>query len=151
MELMVTIAVLAIIAAIAAPSMSRLIMANRLVAAGNELVAGLNLARMEAVRRRAQVTMCPSTDGSACGGADWKRFIVRASDGTVLRDTSLSSGNYNVTSASTAVTFAPTGFNTGGNGSIAACSTALSTGNRVVVSFGISRVSSARSTSAGCS
>lgn len=150
LELMVTVAVIAIIAGIATPSMSRLMMSNRLAAAGNEIVAGLNLARMEAVRRRVRVTMCPSVNGSACGGADWKRFIVRAADGTVLRDTSLSAGNYTVTSTAASLTFAATGFNTGANGRIAACSTRLPSDNQVVVDYGVSRISSARKTSANC-
>ena len=154
-ELMVTVAVLAIIAGIAVPSMSRMIMANRLTAAGNEIVAGLNLARMEAIRRHTKVTMCPTTDGTNCNnanGADWRRFIVRAADGTVLRETALSAGDYSVKGSGVAVTWAATGFNesANANGRIAACSTKLSTGNQLAVDYGVSRISSSRRTSANC-
>ncbi len=59
-ELMVTVAVLAIIAAIAVPAMQGLIAANRLSAASTELVTALQLARSEAIRRNAAVTVCGS-------------------------------------------------------------------------------------------
>lgn len=78
MELMVTLAVLAVILGLAVPSFATLVRRNRLVAAANELVAAAQLARIEAVRRNRPVTLCPSTDGVLCGGNDWRRLIVFA-------------------------------------------------------------------------
>lgn len=85
-ELMITLVVLGIVISMAAPSFSRMINSNRLTAASNEVVAALQVARMEAVRRNASVVLCPSTDGAGCAGAAWRDFIVFADedgDGTV--------------------------------------------------------------------
>lgn len=87
-ELMVTIVVLAIVLAMAVPAFAALINSNRLVAQANELVASLQLARSEAVRRNAKVVLCPSSDGSSCAGTDaaWSGWIVRvSSSGALLR------------------------------------------------------------------
>lgn len=78
MELMVTLAVLAVILGLAVPSFANLVRRNRLIAAANELVAAAQLARIEAVRRNRPVTLCPSTDGALCGGTDWRRLIIFA-------------------------------------------------------------------------
>ena len=51
MELMIAIAVLAILITIAAPSISETIRNNQIAAQNNELIALINLARNEAVRR----------------------------------------------------------------------------------------------------
>lgn len=61
-ELMITIAILAIIAAIAVPEMRQLIVNHRVTSQTNELVAALNFARSEAIKRGADVMMC-SQDG----------------------------------------------------------------------------------------
>lgn len=88
-ELMVTIAVAAILAAVAVPSLGELIRNNRLAAGSNELVTALQLARAEAVRRGRPVSVCSSDDGSRCRAstADWQqhRWLVfqdAASSGT---------------------------------------------------------------------
>lgn len=75
-ELMVTVALLAILAAMAAPSFTNLINSNRLAGAANDVVAALQMARMEAIRRGESVVLCPSTDGADCDGDDWSRMIV---------------------------------------------------------------------------
>lgn len=76
-ELMVTIAVIALLAAVAAPAMVTLMNSNRLSSSAGELTAALQLARAEAVRRSATVTVCGSADGIACtNGADWANWIV---------------------------------------------------------------------------
>lgn len=61
-ELMITIAILAIIAAIAVPEMRQLIVNHRVTSQTNELVAALNFARSEAIKRGDDVMMC-SEDG----------------------------------------------------------------------------------------
>ena len=70
-ELMVTIAVLGVLLAIAVPSFSAMIRNNRSQAVANELVAALNLARAEAVKRGARVSLCPSSNGTSCSGSSW--------------------------------------------------------------------------------
>jgi len=132
-ELMITIAVLAVVLAIAVPSFQGMINRNRLVASGNEVVAALQLARMEAVRRNSRVELCPSTNGTACSGSDWTRMIVRvASDGTVVRDISVTGrgivlkGSSNTT-GNNRIAFVPSGFarvgsGTATTGAISVCS-----------------------------
>lgn len=56
-ELMVTIAIAAILMGIAIPSFVGIIASNRLTTSANELVTALNLARSEAVKRGQQVVV----------------------------------------------------------------------------------------------
>lgn len=71
-ELMVTLSVAAILLAIASPSLAAFFRANRLATVSNELVLTLQLARAEATRRGRDVSVCFSTDGTACsGGTAW--------------------------------------------------------------------------------
>ena len=85
-ELMVTIAVVAILAVVAMPSLVSVVNGNRLTAQANEVMASLQQARMEAIRRNRSVTVCRSTDGTTCAGAGrWNRWITVATGGEVLR------------------------------------------------------------------
>ena len=64
-ELMVTIAVLAIAISIAVPSFSKMISDNRAESQSGAMVTALNLARSEAVKRGQNVTVSPTT------GTNW--------------------------------------------------------------------------------
>lgn len=78
-ELMVTVAVLAILLAIATPSFTSIINGNRLASGANEIVGSLQLARSEAVKRNRSVALCRSTDGATCVGAAggaWEGWIT---------------------------------------------------------------------------
>ncbi|MEJ1096040.1 MULTISPECIES: GspH/FimT family pseudopilin [unclassified Pseudoxanthomonas] len=79
-ELLVTIAVLAILIALAVPSFTSLINSNRLAAQSNEIVASLQVARMEAVKQNRRTTICRSTAGNVCtagaAGDTWTRWIT---------------------------------------------------------------------------
>lgn len=70
-ELMITVVILGILVAIAAPSFSEMIRNNRSQAVANELVSALNVARAEAVKRGARVSLCPSSNGTSCSGNSW--------------------------------------------------------------------------------
>ncbi len=71
-ELLMTVALMAILLSIAAPSMGDLVRDNRASSQTNQLVTTLNLARSEAVKRGAIVTVCRSTDSQSCDeDADW--------------------------------------------------------------------------------
>lgn len=69
-ELMVTIAIVAILAAIAFPSFEASMRSNRLATTNNELIASLSLARSEAVKSVRGSGVCASADGTACDG-EW--------------------------------------------------------------------------------
>ena len=78
-ELMVTLAVLAVVMAIAAPSFTFVRNNARLSGATNEMVATLQLARMDAIRLNGRVTVCRSADGAKCEAGDlWARWITLA-------------------------------------------------------------------------
>ncbi len=80
-ELMVTVAVVGILAVVGVPAMAGLINANRINGASDNLTAALQLARSEAIRRGTSVTVCASNDGQACATtASWDRWIVRGRD-----------------------------------------------------------------------
>ena len=68
-ELMIVIAILAILTVIALPSYQRTIQLNRVVTDTNDVIAAFNLARNEAVARGRPVTVCASTNHTSCDGA----------------------------------------------------------------------------------
>lgn len=67
-EIMVTVAIVGIMASIALPSFSRLIESNRVNTATNELISNLLLAKSEALKRSSSVTLCPSSNQTTCNG-----------------------------------------------------------------------------------
>jgi type IV fimbrial biogenesis protein FimT len=77
-ELMVVVALVAILAALAAPSWTQLQMRNTIRTAVNDFTSSLYLARAEAVRLNVPVTVCPSTDGATCTATEYQLgWIVR--------------------------------------------------------------------------
>lgn len=73
MELIITIAVAAVLAALALPDFSRFLIRGHILTQANSLVADLTLARSEAIRRQEPVTLCASTDGATCNSsAGWQ-------------------------------------------------------------------------------
>lgn len=73
-ELIVTLAVLAIVVSIAIPSFNSMIANNRSSGLSGELTAAINFARSEAVKRVKRVAICPSSDGSSClTSSDWAK------------------------------------------------------------------------------
>jgi len=74
-ELVITMTVVGILAAIAVPSYQGFINSNRLTAATNEFVGDISFARVEAMKRQAgstgngQVVVCVSTDGTSCAAS----------------------------------------------------------------------------------
>jgi type IV fimbrial biogenesis protein FimT len=93
-ELLVTVAVIGIIASIAAPSFKSTVDGRRVSGFANDLVVAANLAKAEAVKRNETVQLCASTDGATCATAnDWTRgWIVRSNSGTVVRRFAAASG-----------------------------------------------------------
>jgi type IV fimbrial biogenesis protein FimT len=75
-ELAIVLAVAAILLVVGVPALQDMVRNNRLVTETNSLVAHLNLARSEAVKRRTGVVVCSSTTPTAAvppcdGGQDW--------------------------------------------------------------------------------
>ena len=72
-ELMVTIAIAAILLGIAVPSFDGVMLSMKLTSYANNLVASTLLARSEAINRNAVVTLCVSSDGSSCRTGGWEQ------------------------------------------------------------------------------
>lgn len=84
-ELMVTLAILGIVLTIAIPNFQRMVVSNRMAAQANDVISALSLARSEAVKRAAQVTVCASSNGATCTGTWVQGWIVRDAGGNVIR------------------------------------------------------------------
>ena len=88
-EMMLVIAVMAVLAGIALPALGALQRDARLSSAANEYFAALVHARSESIRRGVRVTLCTSTDGLACtAGTHWHGGWIVFVDGNAnaLRD-----------------------------------------------------------------
>ncbi|RYZ67572.1 MAG: prepilin-type N-terminal cleavage/methylation domain-containing protein [Proteobacteria bacterium] len=71
-ELMISIGIMVILATIAVPSYRNATLSSQLRSSANGLLAGTRLARSEAIKRNATVTMCPSSTGLACTSSGWE-------------------------------------------------------------------------------
>lgn len=72
-ELMITIAIVGILLMVGLPSLKSSMQGSQLIATSNELLSALHLARSEAIKRNARVSICSSSNGAACSvSADWK-------------------------------------------------------------------------------
>lgn len=114
-ELMVVVAVVGILAIVAMPAMTDLINNSRATGQTEELVASLQLARAEAVRRNARVTVCAGTGGVCSGSTSWAQLTVFGLDNTVspavsdvIRDNA-ASGTVQVSGPATGIVFKPSG------------------------------------------
>lgn len=65
-ELMITIAIVAILLTVVAPSLFAFLLSTRLASQAKDIVSDVRLARSEAAARGQWVVMCPSTDGTTC-------------------------------------------------------------------------------------
>jgi type IV fimbrial biogenesis protein FimT len=80
MELMIVLALVALLLGLGVPSMQKLLHGNRLRAEAHRLLAAINMTRSEAVLRNGPVSMCPSamarTGRAECSGVYAQGWIV---------------------------------------------------------------------------
>lgn len=127
-ELMVTLAVLAIAVTVAVPSYNALTTNNRMAGKINEFVASLHFVRSEAIKRGIPARLCrsnndPPTCNSPTGGWEqgWIAVVmdgVGATPGTVLKDYAAFDGDDRLTgntNVSNRIQFDRNGFALGGN------------------------------------
>lgn len=111
-ELMVTITVLGILIALAAPSFSKMLQDNRMITIASELQSSLQLARAEAIKRKADVQLCKSnSDASDCSasGTDWQGgWLIRSADG-VIKVWDKAQGTTTLSGPSSGITFRGSG------------------------------------------
>jgi prepilin-type N-terminal cleavage/methylation domain-containing protein len=117
-ELMITLAVAAILFSIATPGLTTFIQNNRMVTQVNELNTSLSIARSEAVKRNENITICPGNGDDGCTGSwqdGWIVFIDENSDGAVanvadiLRVHGAITGDNDLTFSDTHVTYTGSG------------------------------------------
>jgi type IV fimbrial biogenesis protein FimT len=72
LELLITVALISILAAFAIPSMRTFSQNDRLTTNINTMIGHLAYARSEAVKRHAQVSICISNDTVGCTGGNWE-------------------------------------------------------------------------------
>jgi type IV fimbrial biogenesis protein FimT len=88
-ELIIVLAIVALLATIAMPSFTAIIKNNRLATATNGLLIDLAVARSEAAKQGKRVTVCASSNGTAClaANANWANgrivFVDQGTAGTV--------------------------------------------------------------------
>lgn len=118
-ELMVVVALVAILLALATPAYRNMQVRNAIRALVNDYTLSVYFARTEAVRQNSPVTICPSTNGATCTNSSidggWVVFVglPDAAAPPILQDTP---GRTMVTTtfttnalASRAITFLPNG------------------------------------------
>lgn len=127
-ELMVVLAIAAILATVAVPSFRSMIQNNRLATQANELAGTLNFARSEAIKRGSSVTVCVSTSQTTCtGGTGWQNGWIAFVDinrdraftvntDILLRVRGTLEGGSAFTGAATAVQYLPNGLLNFGTG-----------------------------------
>lgn len=72
-ELMSMLAVVSILVSVGLPMLNVFFDSNRMVSNTNDLVAGLNIARSEAIKQQIRVTLCQSADSASCtGSGQWE-------------------------------------------------------------------------------
>lgn len=132
-ELSVTVAVLGILASVALPSLAALLDHQRTSATLSSLAGHLQAARLEAIRHRTPVIICPTVDGAACAtGGDWSSgwlmFVDRGDlipqqDDVLRMDLSPLTRDLKVrgTSGRALVRYLPDGRSAGSNVTITVC------------------------------
>lgn len=110
LEMMTALAIAAILTVIAIPMFRDSSLRNTLTVQSNDLVAGALTARSEAIKRRASVSLCSSTDNLTCTNTRWERgWIVRATDGTVVQVHKAAPTGFLINADSTNISFDASG------------------------------------------
>ncbi|WP_269321146.1 GspH/FimT family pseudopilin [Guyparkeria halophila] len=131
-ELMVVVALAAILLGIGIPSFTNTIKDNRLTSQANTLLTSLTLARSEAIKRRKSVTVCPTTDqGDSCTDTTsweigWAVFVDSDGDGTrgseeLVQLYPALEANNTLTGSRNAIRFGDDGLASGFNGTWTLC------------------------------
>lgn len=108
-ELMIGIALMAILLTIAVPSFRDATLGSQLSATSNNLMAGAYLARSEALKRNRVVTLCSSSDGVSCDDSDWHQGWIVLADTPLSTQGPISGGVTIQAGAMTRIDFQPTG------------------------------------------
>lgn len=152
-ELMVTVAVLAVLLMIAVPAFDDVRLSSRLANYATALVAGTQLARSEAIKRNATVKVCASADGLNCAGdGHWEAGWIVSSGSTVLQRQAALAGGYRLRAAGgkDSLSFDPTGVGAS-EATLTVCRAApVGSQERVVKVSAMGRASVTRTSTGSC-
>ncbi len=127
-ELMLTLAVAAILLAVAAPGFRGILQSNRATTFTNDFVAHLNLARSEAIKQGQSVSLCAANSSqTACSNSTnwsngWLLFVDSNDDGLLgnladrIKIYPTLDGGRTLTTRQTHITYSSEGFVTSGAG-----------------------------------
>jgi type IV fimbrial biogenesis protein FimT len=108
-ELLIVLVIVAVLAVAAGPSLGSVVVAQRLRAAGTDLVSALMLARSEAIKRNVLVAVRPAVRD------DWSRgWITTTAGGEQVDRRNPPGSRVQVTAAPEAIVYAPNGRLDGG-------------------------------------
>lgn len=108
-ELLIVLLIVAVLSVTAGPSLASALVAQRLRAAGSDLVSALLLARSEAIKRNANVTIRPAA------GDDWASgWVTTLADGQPIDQRAAPGSRVRVSVSPAAIVYAPTGRLDGG-------------------------------------
>lgn len=108
-EMMVALVVMAILLAVAVPSFQEVALGTKLSTYSSDLVASVHLARSEAIKRNAVVSLCASTDGATCNGASWEGGWIVLSGTSVLQVHEAASAGIKLNGTAVNLDFQPSG------------------------------------------
>lgn len=109
LELVVAMAIMGILITIALPAMDSMLLSGRLRSYSNELLASVYLARSEAIKTNAVVTLCASATGTACDGSWEQGWVVLRNNNAVIQSHGELTDGFVVNGSVTTLSFKPTG------------------------------------------
>lgn len=124
-ELMIVIALIAVIASFAVPQFGRMIESNRVISTTNSIVGLINFSRSEAIRRGERVTVTAQNDTLA---------TTLTSDNSVIRQIEEAEGNISITDA--AITFRANGLTTSAGDTTFTVCAGEAAGRQIIVTKG---------------
>jgi type IV fimbrial biogenesis protein FimT len=150
-EMMVAITIMSILLAIAIPNFNNAILGSKLSGYANNLVASAFLARGEAIKRNAVVTLCVSTNGTTCATGGWEQGWIVLAGTEVLQRQPVANPGFKFTGTVSTVRFQPTGVGSD-QAAITICRATPTAGDqeRVVSISATGRASTAKTTTGTC-
>jgi type IV fimbrial biogenesis protein FimT len=136
-ELLITIFLISIFLTIAVPNFQHLVIENRVDTHVQQLVAAIQFARTEAIKRGENVIFCKSNNSLTCGG-QWNNGQIVLVNQVVIRVfPTLPKGDdlklFGSFGKNEQLEFLPQGFTNGQQGSIYYCPTEKEYGMRIVI------------------
>lgn len=112
-ELIVVLTIASILLMIAGPALQKFVASNRLTSQVNDLLADINLARSEAIKRNAVTGVCASTSGTSCTASGnwasgWMVYYDNSGTKAVLKVHEALTGNNTLSASQTDVSSSTT-------------------------------------------